>query len=343
MTALGALISACESAQAPDAGVVGCVGADVPRELVRAAGLHPVTLRGSGASSQRADEILGPRVGLPERAVLAALLEGRPRLDFALLAHDSDSTVRLFTALRVLASKEPLPTLWFVDLLHLPTETTAQYNRARLEELLRVLERWSGGRVFDERLGAAIRDANETRRLLCLVAELRRASPPLLRGSDALAAISAASVLPPAEANRLLGALIGESTTSLPPPPRRVFVTGSVQVDPGLYRTLEAAGFHVAGDDHDPDGRLVAEEIEPLEAIAAYYPLHRHGASDRAARTARAARDADADVVLAWIRKGDDSFAWGLPTLRRVLDVPLVVLEQRRDDGLDADDLAQLA
>ena len=342
MTALGALISASESARVPDAGVVGCIGADVPNELVLAAGLYPLALRDPGPTSPRADQILGPRVGAPERAILTALLEGRPRLDYALLSHDSDSTVRLFTALRVLAGREPLPTLWFVDLLHLPTETTARYNRARLEELVGVLERWSGGRVSDERLREAICDANEMRRLLAQVAGLRRASPPLLSGSEALAAISAASVLPVAEANHLLGALIRERTTSLPPTSRRVFVTGSVQIDPGLYRTLEAAGFHVAGDDHDPDGRLVAEDIEPLEAIAAYYPLHRHGSKGRAERTARAADDAEADVVLAWIRTGDDSLAWGVPALRRVLDLPLVVLEQRGADPLDADELALL-
>jgi hypothetical protein len=80
-------------------------------------------------------------------------------------------------------------------------------------------------------------------------------------------------------------------------------VTGSEQVSRELYRRLENEGLHVVGED---TGRL-------------------HGTNERAAQTARTAKAAGADLVIAWIRTGDDAFAWGLPALRRALDIELVV------------------
>ena len=117
--------------------VVGYLGSDVPRGLVAAAGLLPYRLRRAGPPSARADEILGPGVERPVRRLLGELLEGTAGIDFLLISHERDSLVRLFTSLRVL--DDALPEVWFVDLLHLSTPTTAAYNAARLEELRGVL------------------------------------------------------------------------------------------------------------------------------------------------------------------------------------------------------------
>lgn len=270
--------------------VVGYLGRDVPRELVAAAGLLPYRLRGAAPPSARADEILGPRVERPVRSVLGELLEGRTGCDFLLLSHDSDSLVRLFTSLRVLPG--PLPEVWFLDLLHLPVETTEAYNRARLEELRGVLERWSGSSAgTGERPDEA---------LLARVAELRREER--LRGSDALAVAGAGEILPAADYNRLLQRLLEEDHDSLPAG-RRAYVTGSGQASPDLYRRLEGEGMHVVGED----------------------AVRLHGTNERAAHTAREAESIGADLVLAWIGAGDDAFAWGLPALRRALSVELVV------------------
>ncbi len=333
MTALESLVAVYERPPVPDEGVVGYVGADVPRELIAAAGLHPLRLRGSvpireradeivlkGSVpiTKRADEILGPGVAAPARAVLAGLLEGRPRVDFVLLCHDSDSTVRLFTALRALARTEPLPELWFLDLLHLPNETSGAYNGDRVGELLGVLARWSGSPVTIDAIETATRDLDETRRLLEVVADLRRASPPRLRGSDALAVAGAAEALPAAEANRLLKELLAEARDPLPGPARRVYVTGS-EPTTTLYRDLEARGLHLVGEG----------------------PAGHRGPNARAAFVAHEAAAAGADLVLAWIRKGDDALAWGVPALRRALHLPLFVLD-RQDEEPTADDIEGL-
>jgi len=316
VSALDELVAAYQSPEAPASDVVGYVGADVPRALIAAAGLHPLRLRGSVPITERADAILGPGVDAPARSVLAGLLEGRPRLDYLLLSHDSDATVRLFTALRMLVGTEPLPELWFLDVLHLPTETTAAYNRDRLNELRDVLGRWSGRPVSDESVAAAAEEAAKTQRLLAAVDELRRTSPPRLTGSEAFAIAGATEVPAAADANRVLEKLLADPPETRPEPSRRVFVTGSTPMGTDLFTNLEAHGLHIAGELFD-----------------------RHGSSAIPA----AAEDAGADVVLAWIRAGDDARGWSLPALRAALDLPLVILDRRADETLSDVDPALFA
>lgn len=295
MSALDALVAAYEDPRPVldewRGRVVGYAGADVPRGLVAAAGLLPFRLRGSGEPSPEADAILGPGVAAPARRILADLLDGSAGVDFLLLSHESDSLVRLFTALRALPG--PLPQLWFLDLLHLPTETTAAYNAARLEELRDVLERWSGSRPGEPR--------EPTAELVEGVERLRREGR--LRGSDALAVLGAGEILPAPEYEQLLEELLAEQHDPVPAR-KRVYVTGSDQVTPDLHRSLEADGLHVVGEDR----------------------IRLHGTNERAAHTAREAEAAGADAVVAWIRPGDEALAWGLPALRRALDIPLEIL-----------------
>ncbi len=347
MSALQTLVARYEG---PVSGGVGYVGADVPRELVEAAGLVPIRLRGTGPADPLAESILGPRVDPPIRRILAALLRGDLPIDFLLLAHDSDSSVRLHDALRRLSPRD-LPALWFVDLLHLPTETTATYDLGRLQELVDVLERWSGQPVTDKSLQGAIRSANGTRRLLAQLAELRRGSPPLLSGTAALAVIGATTMLPTAESNALLEQLLAESHPAVPAL-RRVYVTGSSHDSLDLYRAIESDGSVIVGEDHDwgealADG-LVDEDGDPLAAIAARYrsgsaTAIRHETTARAAHVAREAEAARADVVVSWIRTGDDALGWGLPALRRALharDIRLIAAEQRGPGAEGATELA---
>ncbi len=304
----------------------------------------PVRLRGEGKPSPLAEAVLGPRVDPSVRLILAGLLEGRPPLDFLLVSHESDSTVRLFTSLRVLARDEtppPLPGFAIVDLLHLPTETTAAYDLGRLHELAGVLEGWSGQPLDEGLVRVAITAANSTRQLLGRLAELRRADPPRLSGSDALAVLGAGTVLAAEPYNGLLEALHEDPGPPPTAPRRRVYLTGSAHESTAVYRALEAEGAIVVGEDHGTgeaigDG-LVEEAGDPFAALAARYQSGsvlslRNDPDARAARAAAEAEAAGADVVLSWIRTGDDALAWGIPALKAELAVkaiPLVVLEHR--------------
>ena len=333
--------------------VVDYVGADVPRELIEAAGFVPRRLRATSPPTRLAEEILGPGVDPTARRVLAGLLD--PALEHGellVLCHDTDSTVRLYTSLRALVRERygpALPELYFLDLLHLPTDTTARYNLQRVRDLLAALEHRAGREVAEAGLRQAIAETNESRRLLLRLQALRRASPPLLGGADALAVIGAWSALPSKRFNELLRAVLDAAPGFEPRPGTRVYLTGSGHHSPELYRGIEERGAIVVGEDHDwgealADG-LVDEAAPPLEALTARYHVgsalgRRHSADERAAFAAAQAEAARADVVVAWIRAGDDALAWDVPAQRRSLaarGIPFVVLDRRGDDLSDLD------
>ena len=165
--------------------VVGYVGADVPRELIEAAGHFALRLASVDVDPRRADRILGPGVDEATRLLLAGLLEGAYPIDRLVLCHDDDHTVRLYTALRML--EIPGLDLWFLDLLHQPRASTDAYDRARLREL----GAWLGD---TSSLPDSIAAANRSRALGDRLAVLRRAGG--VSGADALALLGAGTALP---------------------------------------------------------------------------------------------------------------------------------------------------
>ncbi len=350
MSALETLLRHYEAREVTGDGrpIVGYLGPDVPCELVAASGFLPLRLRGSRRPSAVADAILG-RVEITARRVLTELLESPP-CDFVLLAHSSDAAVRLYTSLRRLDGGR-LPEVDFLDLLHLPTATSAAYDLDRLRELRDLLGRWSGTPASAESLAAAVVAANRSRRLLARVRELRRSSPPVLTGAQALAVIGAGTALPADRYNALIEDLLAEAAEVLPEPGRRVYLTGSSHAFPELYLALESEGAQVVGEDHDwgealADG-LVDETGDPLAALAARYhagsPLARRGTNERAVHAAAEAAAAGADVVVAWLREGDDALAWGLPAVRREVETRGLRFEVVEHRGPGTEGAAELS
>lgn len=334
--------------------VVGYVGVDVPRELVSASGMLPVRFAPDPSTDLAwGDRILGTGVDELARRQLARLVTyGRGPYDHLVISRDREASLRLFTSLRGWGRVEPgadLPSLHFLDFWHLPYRNTAAYNRVRTRELAGVLESWSGRTLDAATLGAAIAEANESRRLLAEVRALRRERPARLTGTEMLAVVGAGMFLPTGEHNRLLRRLLA-GTDALPPHGgTRVFVTGSDQDGPALYHAIERAGTVVVADDHDWGDRsydgLVDEAAEPYPALAERYHTgspsgRRYDGAHRAAYTASQAAAAGADVVVCWLREHDDAVAWDAPEQRRRLaarGIPLVVFErQPYDPGDDA-------
>jgi len=277
---------------------VGYVGADVPRELIEAGGSAALRLAPRrDVDTTAADRILGPGVEASVRRVLAGLLEGAYPVERVVLCHDSDHTLRLYTALRRLAPKIEL---LFLDLLHLQRPSSLAYSRARIEELAHAL----GSRDVDH----AIRTSNRARALGPRLADLRRAGA--VAGADALAVLGAGTALPAARYAELLEAALGELAPD-GAPRRSVLLLGSEHADDGVYAALDELGATVVAETHSwgealLDGR-VDESGDPFDALARHY-----GARPRPA-------PGPADVQIAWVRGGDEPVRWTLPEERRRL------------------------
>ncbi|MBD2893196.1 2-hydroxyacyl-CoA dehydratase family protein [Spirillospora sp. NPDC000708] len=336
--------------RATGAPVVGCVGADVPVELVTAAGALPVRLAGDpGRDRALADHYLGTGLDPASRSILAGLLRGEPDLDLLLVSNDCAGSLRLFYTVRELQrlGVEPaLPRTHLVDILHLPHRTTTRYNRVRLAETKELLERWSGRRIGEDDLSEAVRQHDEARRLMRALRRLRTADRPALRGEEALIAIGAGAALPAGDHAGLLDRLLRAEADLPRHDGRRIYLTGSAHDGPAVYRAIEDAGHVIVADDHDWGDALADPLVgaPTLDALAERYQYRgptsaRSSIQVRARQTAAIAERSRPDLLVSYVRAMDEAPAWDFPAQRRAAGVPAVILEHRRYGELGDDAL----
>ena len=338
-------LDAARDAAAPM--VVGYVGADVPVELITAAGAQPLRLSGSPAEDTAdGDRYLGRGLDRSARSILSRILAGAwGRLDAVAVSRDCEASLRLFYALRELRRVEPertLPPVHLVDVLHLPHRTTARYDLVRLGEFRDRLAAWTGRPITARALAAAIAVHDEGRLLLAAAAELRRTEPARLTGTQWLAVVGAGTVLPAEEYNALLERLLAESGELPPQDGTRVFLTGSGHDTPGVYERIESAGTVIVGEDHDW-GDLLFERrtgAGTLEALAERYQHNgpsapRASIRARARHTAAAAARCRAGLLVSYCREHDEAAAWDFPAQRDAAGLPAVLIERQPYGGVD--------
>jgi len=309
------------------------LGADVPRELIEAAGFVPVLLHADPGRARNDDErLLGAGVDPMVRALVPVVLAlTRELCPGVVIAHDGEGALRMFHALRMRARQEGAagrsPEMHFFDLLHLPRPSTARYNGGRVAELAAALSRWSGRDLGQAALVAACEEENRKRALLRQLQALRQSDASPLTGSEALAVFGACALRPAAQATARLQRLLSELSARAPRSGRRLFVTGSDWDHPALYRALEAQGALVVGEDLELGQLAVRDPVQlsadPLASLAAYYqdapPTgRRYTGRSRAELTTRAALAARAQCVLCVLREGDPGPAWDVPEQRRL-------------------------
>lgn len=327
---------------------VGYVGADVPVELITAAGLLPLRLTGKpGQDRTLGDRYLGRGVDPVARSILTRILtEDYGPLEAIVVSRDCEASLRLFYALRELHRIEPalgLPPVRLVDVLHLPHHTTTRYVHAKIAQLREWLGRWRP--IGDDDLAAAITAHDTLRRSLGRLAALRRANR--LSGTRFLETVAATTAMPVTDAVALVDRVLAE--------PRevdgvRLFLTGSSHDHPAVYETVERNGFLVVGEDHDWGELLFARTCAaPTElALAERYQYSgpaapRASIRQRAAHTAAAVRACEAEVLFSYVRLQDDAPPWDFPEQRAAAGIRAVLAERQPYGELTAEALAALA
>jgi benzoyl-CoA reductase/2-hydroxyglutaryl-CoA dehydratase subunit BcrC/BadD/HgdB len=337
--------------------VAGYVGADVPVEVLTAAGFLPVRLTGDpDGDSAAGDRYLGRGLDPVARSVLTRLLDGAyGQLDALVVSRDCEASLRLFYAVRELHRVEPgieLPPVHLVDVLHLPHRTTTRYVLAKIRQLRAQVGHWVGRPVTGDDLVAAVAAHDRVRTLLGEVAALRRTRPSRLSGSQALAVVAATTALPPDRAAQLLEELLAGAEALPEAPGTRVFLTGSSHDHPGVYAALETAGLLVVGEDHDwgdlMHHRLVAPPADHALVELALAERYQHNGPTaarasirrRAAHTAAAARRCAADALLSYVRVHDDAARWDHPAQREATGLPTALVEHQPYGRVEPGDLA---
>jgi benzoyl-CoA reductase subunit C len=314
--------------------VLGYACSYTPEEIIYAAEILPIRVLGSLEPTKLADIHLPVNVcSFAKSCLNKALKDEYSILDGYVVSNSCDNQNKIYDLWRYCTT---IRNTYFINTPHSTTDKSLKFFHEELERFKQWLAKSFQARISDEDLKGAIDIYNENRRLLKQVYELRRQSPPLVSGSEALEIVLSSMMIPKDEHNRLLRALLGEieKREDLGKGSVRLLVSGSVMGNSELLRLIESVGGCVVGDDLCIGSRyfwnLVKENEEPMTAIAERYlqkvPCPFMYSSEKKFKHVREmVRLFDVEGVLILSLKSCDVHSF---------DAPLLAEELRESDGL---------
>jgi len=324
--------------------VVGFFCAHTPEELLWAAGILPLRLRGTGSeNTSYGDQYLGSFNCSFVRHTLSRVMKGDLAfLDGLLVTNSCDHIRRLFD---VFIAKKVAPFNHYLDVPHLNSEESFVRLTAQLRGLQAKLENFFGVTISREALSEAIQLYNRTRLLLARASALRSEDPPRSTGSEVLALSVASSSLPKDRFNPLLEQRLAELERGDPAsasPGPRLLVLGGTLDEPGYLEQIESMGASIVADQlcwgSKSFADLADQEIDPIDAIARrileHMPCPRmlDQYPQRLANLLEAVKQYRVDGIICARLKFCDLWGGEIEMLRRSLKqeagIPLLVLER---------------
>ena len=301
----------------------------VPTEIVRAAGLRPVVMRGGTAPTPLADERLEVDA-FPNRLrqLVEAALAGRLRhAACVVLPRTSDPDYKAFLYLRELIRRKALPPqlVLLFDLLQSNGPDVRAYDAARTRDLFETLVTLGQRSASVDDVRDAIARANVARAAMRRLLALRRGTPRV-SGAEVLPLLGAFWRLAPDD----YAALASEAADVLAHRPPldapRVLLAGAPVDGPALHAAIESHGAVVVAEPgpwgSDAAGEDVPLDGDPFTAVAERYRRTAIGPRTPLVavqqRMRHLADDVDAVVVL--LPPDDTAFGWDYPALRAWLE-----------------------
>jgi len=302
----------------------------VPVEIVRAAGLRPVVMRGASTGTPLADARLEADV-FPNRVrqLIEAVLAGRlSRTACVLLPRTSDADYKGFLYLRELirrgVASAGTPILLF-DLLQSDGPDVGAYNAARTRDLFTTLTSLVQRESSPDEVRDAIARANTARAAMRRLLALRQGTPRVA-GAEVLPLLGAFWRLAPAD----YAALAGEAADVLGRRPPlhgpRVMLAGAPVDGPQLHAAIEAHGAVVVAEPGPWGSEAAGEDIvagaDPFAAIADRCRRQAIGPRTPLAAVRQRMQPLmeDVDAVVVVVPPDDTAFGWDYPRLRDWLE-----------------------
>jgi benzoyl-CoA reductase/2-hydroxyglutaryl-CoA dehydratase subunit BcrC/BadD/HgdB len=323
--------------------VIGYFGNTVPTELILAAGMFPARLTGDPTeTTERGDKYMEEFHDGEIRSIFDRMLRGHFNFcDLIVIPRTSESFLQLYYYLLEVRRWEPdrpFPELYLFDLLQAPGETVARYDRGRLEDLRRTLDRIAGRVMGDDAIRSAITTVNENRALLDEVNQLRRHTK--LSGTDMLRIYGTVGFTATDIHSACLREILAGVDTLTAIPGARLMVKGSPHDDDAFYLLVESSGGVIVADDHTAGERAFEYRVTEGDAMAALTEhYHRHSPSPRSYPQAEQDRhfielveQARVQGVLFFHDEWDDVLGWDYPEQKKLLDargIPSVFLKKQ--------------
>ena len=302
----------------------------VPIEIIRAAGLRPVVIRGDSTATPVADARLEADV-FPNRVrqLVEAVLAGRlRRTACVVLPRTSEADYKAFLYLRELVRRDAAPLrapILLFDLLQSDGPDVRAYDAARTRDLFATLASLVQRVASADDVRDAIARANTARASMRRLLALRHGAPRVA-GAEVLPLLGAFWRLAPDDYATLAGEAAEVLGRRPPLEGPRVMLAGAPVDGPHVHAAIESHGAIVVAEPGPWGSEAAGEDIvsgdDPFAAIADRYRRQAIGPRTPLA-TVRQRMQAlmdDVDAVVVVVPPDDTAFGWDYPCLRAWLE-----------------------
>jgi benzoyl-CoA reductase/2-hydroxyglutaryl-CoA dehydratase subunit BcrC/BadD/HgdB len=257
--------------------VIGYFCSYMPLEILTAASLVPYRIQGNpNEPITEADAYLDPGICRYLKSCYDMVLKGQyDFLDGWVTPDSCDSKVSVF---KVWTYNRESPFVYWLNVPNVVNDRSLRFFKEELAFFRQRVEEFSGTKVSNDKLHAAIEIHNEQRALLRSLYQLRKMDPPLLFGSEVTQIMTAVGSLPPEEANHLLRGIVTEARERgdlLEAAKVRVLLYGPEIDNPAFLELIEDCGGNVVIDDMCVGTRVFWHDVDqtndPLDGLANRY------------------------------------------------------------------------
>jgi benzoyl-CoA reductase/2-hydroxyglutaryl-CoA dehydratase subunit BcrC/BadD/HgdB len=323
-------------------GKIGYFCSLVPEEIILAAGLHPVRVKGDATATSDSDGYLYPNLCPYIRNVMSTALDGGVKqFSGAVFARSCDGMRRMYDAWKKYVDDN------FVYMLEAPKntdDTAVKYFAAQLKDFAQSLGEASGKEVTAASLQKAIKATAKMRRSMQYLFTLQQAVPLPVSGSELFMLGLGVLRDDRGAALKKIDELYQRARTSKPKRPNsrkpRILITGNVMDRADLFEIIEGAGAEVPASDLCTGLRYFARNVDgaredPYLALARSYLGEPHCARtaspvERADEIRKLVETYSADGVLITSLKFCDQHLYDVPRITKVLagrNIPVLFLE----------------
>lgn len=257
--------------------VIGYLSALGPVEIISAAGVIPLRLKGNVSEPiTKADAHMETIVCPFVRNVYDAVLKGRyDYLDGIVMPHLCDSTSKTYDTWNYTLH---LPYAHFINIPHVTDEPSLEFFQSVLRVFIKSLEGFTGTKITDGDLIQTTQAYNENRRLMRELYSLRKTNPPLISGVEMMKVLVAAMSLPVDESSALVRSILDEVKQRQAPPAGkslRIMIVADQIDNIAIPETIEMAGASLVMDDISIGSKIYWPDVDitsdPIRSIAERY------------------------------------------------------------------------
>lgn len=258
--------------------VIGYLSALGPVEIMTAAGVLPIRLKGNVSEAiSKGDAYMETIVCPFVRNVFDLAVKGKyDFLDGMLLPHQCDSIDRTNETWSYTLG---LPYWHFLNVPHVTDDPSIAFMKEILRIFVKTLEKFTGKAITDQAIADAVKAHNNNRKLMRELYDLRKSNPPLISGSEMMKVLVAAMSIPVEESSALIEAVTKEVKERKPaaanPKAKRIMLIGDQIDDVAVIEAIESTGAYLVMDDLSTGSKMYWQDVDatadPVQGIAERY------------------------------------------------------------------------